>query len=208
MRSLLIMLLFATSASAGGWSVDATPKSLRVEVGSTATVRIYARWSGITVYYPWSAWRVFSTRPSVAAAEAHVPNPSTYVYVTVVGIAPGKASLYVDGTAISGQYVDIDVVCGEEAPVVNATPVTAARPGVPVTLRVESRMAGRTTFTWYRGRTGDTSSPITAAGPWLELTPNASGTNYVWVMATTTCSSSTAEFVVEVPTPKRRSARH
>ncbi|HEX6088092.1 MAG TPA: hypothetical protein VF266_26415, partial [Thermoanaerobaculia bacterium] len=195
MRSLFLALLFATSAHAGGWWVDASPKSLRVEVGSTETVRIYARWSGLTVYYPWSPWRVFSTRPSIAAANAEVPSPSTYVYVTVAGIAPGKASLYVDGTAVSGQYVDIDVVCGEEAPVVNATPVTATRAGVPVTLRVESRMTGRTTFTWYRGRLGDTSSPITNAGPSLEFTPNGPGAHSVWVMATTTCSSSTAEFV-------------
>lgn len=208
MRSLFIALLFATSAHAGGWSVDASPRSLRVEVGSTETVRIYARWSGITVYYPWSPWRVFSTRLSVAMAEANVPSPSVYIYVPVTGIAPGKASLYVDGTAISGQYVDIDVVCGEEAPVVNATPVTATRAGVPVTLRVESRMAGRTTFTWYRGRTGDTSLPIAAAGPSLEFTPHVSGANYVWVMAATPCSSSTAEFMIEVPAPKRRSARH
>lgn len=208
MRSLLAALLFATSAYAGGWSVDASPTSLRVQVGSTGTVRIYARWSGLTVYYPWSPWRVFSTRQSIAAAEWVVPTPSTYVYVPVTGIAPGRASLYVDGTAISGGYVDVEVFCGVEEPVVNATPVTATRFGLPVTLRVESPISGRSTFTWYRGRTGDTSSPLPGSGPSLELTPHEGGTSYVWVLATTTCSSSTAEFRIDATPPKRRSARH
>jgi hypothetical protein len=62
-------------------------------------------------------------------------------------------------------------------------------------------------YQWYRGRAGDVTHPLDATGAEFTFTPDAYGPAYVWVAATTVCSSSTAEFRVDVPLVRRRAVR-
>jgi hypothetical protein len=125
-------------------------------------------------------------------------------FIPVTGVAPGTAIL----TIRNEEYMSttIDIFCGHEDPIHAAEPRVVGNIGRPVTLEAVTPIAHRTTFAWYRGRQGDPSSPISASGPELSYTPSA-GTQYVWVLATTPCSSSMAEFRVDGHPARRRTVR-
>ena len=185
-------------------SVDA----VRLKVGETLRVRIDA------AYIPMSGGMEFrplvfeSGNERLIEVTGKMPLPVTdFMYVT--GLRPGRAqALLLDRNGVRSAVVEVTVVCGREPEIQAAAPLQSAKLGAPVTLRAETPIAERTTFTWYRGLVGDMSEPLAASGPELELTTNEPGLHHAWVMAMTPCSSSTASFAVDVVAPKRRSARH
>ena len=188
-----------------GWTARLSTTYVRVEVGATRNVGVRAIPIGspLSTFTPW----VFvSTDPAIAHVDTTMSTPAP-IDVPVTGVGPGTAGLYVQGKSPAFAFVNIEVVCRAEGPIENATPVVKIIAGKPVTLRVETPIAHRTAFTWYRGRNGDKSQPIGgAAGPELVLTPER-GTEYVWVLATTPCSTSSAEFRIDVQPSKQRALR-
>jgi hypothetical protein len=178
---------------------------IRMEVGETHSIGVRA----IPTNSPpaWKPWIFLVTDPAIAHVDAVMTTPAA-MDVLVTGLAPGQAGLYVEGVAVQLAFVTVDVACGSEEAISVATPVVKTIVGKPVTLRAETPIAHRTAFTWYRGRSGDESQPIAgAAGPELTLTPETRGTEYVWVRATTPCSTSTAELRIDAQPPKQRAAR-
>jgi len=131
----------------------------------------------------------------------------------ITGISPGDTEII--GTEVGNpnaprpsHYVKIHVVCGNELPVRAEQAVIAARAGEAVQLRALSEIAPRTTFQWYAGRIGDTSQPLATGGATLTFTALTSPKQYVWVSAITACTSSAAEFEIDVPPSRGRAVRH
>ena len=206
-RSLSALLLLALAAPlSAGYYAKAEVDAVTVRVGETVEVRVDA------LYFPWSVVEfrpiVFeSSNPRFIKVTGRMSLPQTS-YIRIVGIRPGHVQALFATKEGNAGAVDVTVVCGKEPAIQTAEAQQRAKIGEPVTLRAVSPIAERTTFTWYRGLVGDMSAPIAAAGPELELTPNEPGQHYAWVMATTPCSSSTAQFEIEAFAPKRRGVRH
>jgi hypothetical protein len=202
--ALVALVLLASNASAAWWP-QMFPRYMRFQVGQTQEVEVWGTWSGIMAW-PWSDWVIYSTNRNIVSAPPTVmTSPSQRIFVRVTGVAPGTATLMIRNY---DKYptTTIDIFCGDEDPIHAAEPRIAATIGKPVTLEAVTPIAHRTTFAWYRGRQGDQSSPLSASGPEISYAPVA-GTQYVWVLATTPCSSSMAEFRVDGHPSKRRSVR-
>lgn len=202
---LLLVLVSVATTAAGAWYPVFDPTYVRVEVGETRWVRVRTVWTGIMIV-PWSNWYFGSTHPLIAHIDDVMVNSGTKD-IAITGVAPGEAGLYLHGYALNRPYVAVDVVCGVETAIANATPEVKTVPGKGVTLRVETPIADRTAFTWYRGRAGDLSRPLAGEGPQLTWVPPTHGRHQVWVRATTPCSTSTAEFVIDALAPRQRAAR-
>lgn len=200
----LVLLSMATTAAAA-WYPVFDPTYVRVEVGETRWVRVRTVWTG-TMIVPWSNWYFGSTHPLVAHIDDVMVSSATKD-IAVTGVAPGEAGLFLHGYALNRPYVAVDVVCGVEPAIANATPEVRTVAGRAVTLRVETPIAHRTAFAWYRGENGDTSRPLAGEGPQLTWAPPTHGKHQVWVRATTPCSTSAAGFVVEALPPRQRAAR-
>ncbi|HEX6088093.1 MAG TPA: hypothetical protein VF266_26420 [Thermoanaerobaculia bacterium] len=209
MRKILAMLLLlAAPAEAGHYYGKPSVDTARIKVGETLRVRIDA------AYVPMSGGMEFrplvfeSSNERIIEVTGKMPLPVTdFMYVT--GLRPGRAqALLLDRNGVRSGVVEVTVVCGREPEIQAATPSLSAKIGMPVLLRAETPIAERTTFTWYRGLVGDMSEPLAASGPEFLFASNDPGVQHAWVMATTPCSSSTAQFAVDVVAPKRRSARH
>lgn len=206
-RVLLLSLacLAAASSASAAWHPRFDEGYVRVLVGETRTVAVHAVWTGIWIV-PWQPWVFYSTNPNVARVEGRMDSSRTG-YPEITGVKPGSAQLQIEGW--SEYYkVYIDVACGQEDPVQAAVGELDIRVGESVQLHAVTPIAWRTTFQWYRGRTGDTSRPLSALGPKATFTPQETGTEYAWVLATTPCSSSTAEFAIDVHGLRRRMVRH
>ena len=198
---LAALLLLAATASAA-WYPVAEPGYLRLKVGESGTIHVRAVWTGIWVL-PWTDWIFDTTNRHVATAEGRMTSSRPYD-VTVTANHPGWADLTVSG--FNWTYASIEVVCGSEDPVQAVQGSVLATIGRPVTLEAFTPIAARTTFTWYRGRIGDASSPLPGSGPKIVFTPR-SASEAVWVLATTPCSTSMAEFRVTSHASKRRATR-
>jgi|GEM_PF-1426131 len=203
----LATLLLCAPLSASWWPAW-SPSVVRMTVGETATVQVKAMWSGLVDYGNGVHWTFRSDSPNVATAHVRMDS-SALQDVEIVAIGPGTASIRQEGpTGVLGgtNWVVINVVCGDEPPVRAAAPELRARLGDPVSLAIVSEIASRTTFTWYLGEIGDHSQPLYLAGPEVVYKPEHPGTTRVWVEAHTPCSTSAAQFTIEVPLPKRRAA--
>lgn len=202
--ALLTLALLALPAFAT-WHPVFSPRSVSVAVGDTEIVFADADWSGFSVPV-WSNWHIYSSDPAVAAADVIMVTSEPPTPVPVTGIAPGTTSLSLNGDGRA--WVSIEVYCRLPEPAVQAgTPVARVHIGDDVDLVAVSSIAHRSVFTWYEGRIGDTSRPLSATGSVFTFTPKKRGAQYVWVRATTPCSTSNAEFRIEAEIPKRRAVR-
>lgn len=204
MRALVVTLLFAWNASAA-WYPKLDGNLVRVEVGETVKVRVSAAWTGFSVV-PWTPWIFESSRPDVAQVDGAMLN-SQPTHMRITGLRPGHATGMIRPWS-SYYSVDVTVVCGQESPVQAAEPRQATKIGEAVALRAVTPIAARTTFTWYHGLVGDMSAPIAGSGPEIPFATNDPGQHHAWVLATTPCSSSTAQFTIDAAAPKRRGVRH
>ena len=212
MRRMLLLLLLAAVAPAalgGYYAPKLERRKVTVAVGETVRVRVTA------VYVPFPSlpsvmftpWAFESVRPTIAAVHGSLQSVDGVGTMLITGRRQGET--FARARPWDDQnVVDVTVVCPAEAPVQAAEPRQSTRPDVPVTLRAVTSAAAPTTLTWYHGRVGDMSAPIAASGPEIAFVSNDHGVQYAWVMATTPCSSSTAQFEIEVTAPKRRVARH
>lgn len=178
-------------------------------VGDTTTVQVEAKWSGLVDYGNGIHWTFRSEHEGVASAYVEMSN-SRKRDVEIRALAPGVTSIREqspNGHLGSVEWVVIEVLCRAEDPIRAEAPARTATLGTPVALHVLTDYAERTAFAWFLGRAGDRTHPLLAGGPAIDFTPAAAGTQYVWVEAITGCSSSSAEFRIDVPLPKRRSVR-
>lgn len=200
--ALLLLLALAPRASAA-WLPVRCQNALELKVGETKPARMCVMWSGFSPS-PWIDLVFESNNPGVAEARG-VMKSSIPIEIPVTAIRPGEAAITQKN--LSWPLVLIFVTCGDEPPIVSATPHVATLVGKPVSLRVETPIAHRTSFAWFYGRTGDRSTPLPGAGPELAWTPPTRGTHYVWVQATTPCSTTSSELRIDAQAPKQRAAR-
>lgn len=206
-----VPLLVLASPAWAFWRPHFVPDLVKVEVGKTETVMVHADWpSGISLYS--YHWKFVSEDPSIAVVEGEreflwPEKISRGGEMRITGVRPGQILGYVDGIPPEQSAMYIWVVCGAEDPIQAAAPEQIAATREPIALRALTPIANRTTFTWYLGRTGDTSRPISASGPEIAFVTNDIGTHYAWVLATTPCSSSSAEFRIDAHAPRRRAVR-
>ena len=192
---LALLLLGPTSSASAAWY----PRLEKTESCSRSG-RARRFW-----LVPWTPWYFQSTNPRVARVTGEMLDSRAGLMV-ITAREPGRANAVISGW--SDYYrVEVTVVCGNEENVAAASPSLTATTGVPITLRAFTPHSNRTTFTWYHGRTGDMSYPIGQSGPEIVYVTDDAGLHYVWVLATTSCSSSTAEFLIEARSPRRRPSR-
>jgi len=204
--SLALATLLVCAPLSASWWPSWSPSVVRMTVGETTTVQVKAMWSGLVDYGGGVHWSFRSDSPNIATAHVRMDS-SAQQDVEIVAVGPGTASIRQEGpTGLLGgtNWVVINVVCGDEPPVRSAAQELRARMGDPVPLAVVSEIASRTMFTWYLGEIGDHSQPLYLSGPAIVFKPEHYGTTRVWVEAHTPCSTSAAQFTVEVPLPKRR----
>lgn len=208
MQRSMMALLAVVLGNWPGWFAQPEVRSVRILVGQTVRVRVNAYQMYLSGGMEFRPLTFKSGNRRIIEVKGKMPVPETN-YISITGMRPGKAqALMVWADDSIRGAVEATVVCGKEPAIQAAQPQQTMKIGMPVTLRAETRIAERTTFTWYRGLIGDMSMPLAASGPELELTANEPGMQHAWVMATTPCSSSTAQFEINVAAPKRRSARH
>ena len=205
-RSLVVLALcsLATTASAA-WYPKLDGNLVRMEVGETVKIRVSAVWTGLWLV-PWTPWIFESSRPDVIQVEGAMFN-SQPADMRITALRPGEAKGMIRPWS-TFYSVDVTVVCGNESPVQAAEPRQTTKIGEAVALRALTPIAARTTFTWYHGQVGDLSAPIAGSGPEIAFATNDAGPHYAWVLATTPCSSSTAQFTIDAVSPRRRTARH
>jgi hypothetical protein len=197
LRRVILLLAFATSALAYE-EPRLYPERLVVKVGETATVNVHiVHVSGLD-YMMW-AYSFGSSDETVMETSGEFKHPRRRGEIRVEARAPGVANIMAAGKA----WGRVEVVCGEEAPIAAVEPQHTIRRRESVQLSVVSPAAG-SVLQWYDGRVGDTSQPLPATGSDYVFTSNVLGAHYVWVLATTPCSTSTAEFRVDVTQPRRR----
>ncbi len=199
----LALLLAATTASAA-WYPRLDTGAVRLEVGETTTVGVHAVWTGIWIV-PWNPWYFESTNPSVARVTGEMLDARPGE-MRITALKPGLADAVIEGWT-HFYRVEVTVVCGHEDSVAAARPIVTATTGVPIALRAVSNIADRQTFTWYHGRTGDMTFPVGQSGPEIVYVTNDPGLHHVWVMATSACSTSTTEFLIDAKAPRRRASR-
>jgi hypothetical protein len=200
----LVTLLVTTAAFAGKYPLFINDV-VKVQVGQTVEAEVFAGHTGFADYPNVYSWIFSSVDHSVANVSGKLYSPNTRAKIRVTGLAPGF-SWIVTGSYPGARLARIIVSCGEQAPVVAANPEVSARLNEEVALTTASADLDRTTFTWYRGRLGDTSQPLDASGPAIQFAADSTGDHYVWVSAMSACSTSRAEFHVEVIQPRRRGA--
>jgi hypothetical protein len=212
MRKILFVtfaLLMAPSLYASWWPSWST-RLVSMFVGDTATVQVEARWSGLVDYGNGVHWAFRSEHEGVASAYVEMSDARRRD-VEIVALAPGRTSIreqYPNGHLGSVEWVVIEVLCRAEDPVRPEFPARAATIGKPVALHVITDHADRTAFAWYLGRAGDRTHPLLAGGASIDFIPTAAGTLYVWVEAITGCSTSNAEFRIDVEPARNRAVRH
>ena len=204
-RSILTLaLLFAATNTSAAWYPSLETGALRLEVGQSRTVEVRAIWTGIWLV-PWSPWTFATTNPSVARVTGRMLDSRPGLMI-ITARAPGHADAIIE--ELTRYYrVEVTVVCGQEDPIAAARPAITTTTGVPIALRAVSNIADRQTFTWYHGRIGDMTFPIGQSGPEIVYVTNDPGEHHVWVMATSACSTSTTEFVIDANPPRRRTSR-
>jgi len=205
-RTLLLAVVSLLVAGSALAYVPLFPVSeVTVRTGDQIRVSVYAAWSGLDTSFNYYHWEFVSADERVALVEGTMQSPASSGVITITGIAPGETSAQISRNG-NWSWLRIHVVCGFEPPVIAAKPVITALLDQQVS--IQAITPTQAVFLWYSGRIGDTSHPITdgGAGPELRLIPETFGTRYVWVLARTQCSESTAEFRIDVTPPRRRSA--
>lgn len=203
-RNLIVAvasLLLAVPVSA---NFEYSPARLDLRVGESAKVSVGITSLGTTI----GGMSFYSCNPSVATAsgkltvEPGANSGSGTIRVKAVG--PGKTRIC--SREWSGS-IPVTVTCGPVPAAEAANARVTTRAGTPVTLSVIFPLLENTTYTWYRGRAGDTAAPLAGADADLDFTPAAGGTHQVWVEVATPCSTSSVEFVVDATAGRRRSVR-
>lgn len=199
---LAVLALFLTSFPALAYEeARLTPANLVLRVGEAGNVRVNVQHvSGLNN----TMWRfVFaSDRRDIVTLGGRLDYqyPVWNGTIQVTALAPGTAQIVFRGKV----YATVEVVCGSIEPVQAIAPVITAKRGQTVKLAVTTTTEIGRVLQWYAGRIGDTSHPLAASGADLELTPAEAGTHYVWASAKSPCSSSAAEFRIDVLPSRRR----
>lgn len=209
-RGLLLASLFLATSAFATWNPSFSSRYEELTVGETRTIELRAVWSGLS-FFEFYGWRCDSDTEQVAHVEGGLPALGGSGEVRITAIAPGEAGIRLwVGSATSpmpNTYVTI---------VVRPNPVTVsivpsawtATAGQPVTLTA-SAAGSPHTFSWYRGRLGDTTQPLPGTSNKLIVTPATPGPAYYWVFAEAVHGTNRAEIAIDVkPPPRRRAAGH
>jgi hypothetical protein len=188
-----------------------SPTDVHISVGEVATVQVHVTFSGLLPNFGDPVNESFcSDDESVATGTLTITDHDTHT-LEIVGVSPGFASIRsgIPGQPLGGwRWVRVSVDCGPEIPIRPILPVLQGSIGVPVVLIANGYFREPVEFKWYQGRTGDVTHPLAASGSEIAFKPAAYGQQYVWVVAHSICSSSTAEFRIDVPLVRRRAASH
>ncbi|MFL6244720.1 MAG: hypothetical protein ACJ74H_01755 [Thermoanaerobaculia bacterium] len=198
--AVLALLLSASSAFAFEVAQVSTER-LVLRVGETADI-------GVAVHHVsglnYTMWRfIFSSdREDVAALDGTLDyqHPVWSGKIHVMARAPGIAQIVSNGKT----YTTVEVVCGFVDPIKAVASAVVAKKGEPVKLSLAAAFETGRVLNWYAGRVGDTSHPLVSPNGFdVTVTPAAPGTHYVWVLSTSPCATSSTEFRIDVPAPRR-----
>lgn len=203
MKRLALLLLLLTPSSAFAYQeARLSPESIRMHVGESADVHVRVHHiSG----FNYTMWRfAFNTdRANIITLDGTLDyqHPIWSGTIHVTALAPGTAYIVSGGR----QYTYVEVVCGFVEPIKAVAPVIVAKKGEPVKLSVAAPVETGRVLRWYSGRVGDTSKPLKSPNGFdVSVTPDATGTHYVWASSTSPCATSSAEFRIDVPVQRRR----
>jgi len=205
---LLAAAVLSFAASAVAWVPLFPVREVNIRTGEQIFVAVHAAWSGLDVTFTAYNWDFFSNDEEVALVQGHLQNPNPDGTISITGTGPGDTYVKIgrDGTY---PWLRIHVDCMSEPGVIVARPVITAVQGQAVALQAIFPAPTVASFQWFSGRLGDSSHPITdAAGSELSLIAQTAGPNYVWVSVSSRCSTSIAEFRIDVAPLRRRSSGH
>jgi hypothetical protein len=180
------------------------PTSLVLRVGEASDVEVGVHHLSGLNYTMWG-FSFRSDREEVVALDGTLDyaHPVWGGTIHVMALAPGTAQIMAGDKV----YATVEVVCTVVQPMQAIAPVITAKKGETLKLSVTTTTEIIRVVQWYAGRTGDTSHPLTASSANstdLEITPAEAGTHYVWASAKSPCSSSSAEFRIDVLASRRR----
>ena len=209
-RACLLALLLCTSGAFAGYSPKFNTDQVEVREGESATVQVWAYWTGLTDYGFHPPWTFASSDATVALVSGGVDELGATGDVVITGRHAGAADIYLgtSGAVTSlGPYVHIIVTPRLLAVNVAASTVTPAfGERVTLTALIEDPAAA---VTWYFGHIGDTARPLVSNGRELTIIANEAGPHAYWILARTATASATAEVLLNVQEPvRRRAARH
>jgi hypothetical protein len=209
-RVLLLASLFVTSSALATWHPSFSSNREVLMVGETRTIFLRAMWTGFTPE-PFLGWKCSSDNPHIAFVEGGLQPGQGLGEVTITGISPGYAGLYVGNANATGRFSNLSVeliVLPAPVTVSIVPPASAAIVGRPVTLTAIAEGSPEV-YRWYRGRLGDTSQPLQGSGNTVTVTPAEPGPAYFWVSAIAPHGTNRAEIAIDVkPVPRRRAAGH
>jgi len=203
MRFTLLALVLAAPSAFAFEVAYLTPDSIVLRVGEAADIGVSVHHVSGLNYEMWG-FTFAADREDIVTLDGtlHYAHPVWSGTIHVMALAPGTVQI------MSGNkpYATVEVTCGYIEPLRALTPEIIAKRGEPVKLSVTTINEPGRVLTWYAGRVGDTSHPLAANSFDLEITPPGAGTHYVWASAKSPCASSTAEFRIDVLSPRRRAA--
>jgi hypothetical protein len=210
MRTLIVvavLLTWSTTAAAQLLAgVRVTPETITIVRGETAFLEAHGI-VGCCSKFPWSV-EFRSSDPSIADAGGLLLSPSTQTAIAVTGHRPGTIMVVSPSVGFGSVALAlVHVNCGEEPPIHAVTARQSTALAAPVRLTLSVDVVTDRDYLWFQGRTGDQSRPLAGHGPAVDFAPDSYGVTTVWVRASTPCSTSTAEFQVDVSAPRSRLVR-
>ena len=202
-----LLTLAVAPAAFAHWAV--WPSNINVAVGET--MKADPVWDhGLVMYEDRDDFR--SDNPAVAYAYGFVVKlgqTGGSGGITVTGISPGIAHIV---NITNGET--LATINVHEPAVLDAVAAPAAKLvlqlGQQVDLRPQPVNWIASTCAWYRGRIGDTSSPILAeSGTFVyRFTARATGKTELWAHLASPAGVAAVQFEIEVLPPRRRAAGH
>jgi hypothetical protein len=203
----------------GGHDVTLTPVSMTVS-GTTTTITSSANPSSPGQFITFTA--AVTSAPTTPAGEVSFYDGGILLGSSALnasGRAAWTASLAAGSHLVTAAYLGSDTVATSQGTVRQAAcePPTMTQqpasqsifPGQTVTLAVQAGPTPPFSFQWYRGVSGDVSSPIGASNS-QTLTPFAPTTRVsFWVQVSNPCGSvQSATATITVRQPRRRTVGH
>jgi len=216
MRTILraLLIIVATAPLFGQAGPVVSPKEPTIRAGDSALLLGYQHPGGFSGGYPYH-YEFVSDAPGIATVHGFASGSSFTqrdeipgngdVHVTAIsaGVAHIRANGFISDLAtitILPQILPVEIHA-EASRVLSGQQIrlTAVVPGYDETA----------TFSWYRGRIGDTTRAIRASSdPHLSLIGSDAGISYIWVQALAGSKASASEISIEVVQPRRRAAAH
>jgi len=173
-----------TIAACTAPSITTQPQSQTIQSGQTATLSVTA--SGTLLTYQWYQGTSGNTSSPISGATSSSYTTPALTQTTSYWVRVSSCGALVDSNTAT---ITVNPVC--TAPSITTQPQgQTIQSGQTATLSVSASGTPPLNYQWYRGSSGDTSSPV-GTNSSSYTTPALTQTTSYWVRVSQTCSSAT-----------------